>query len=855
MPLLSDADAISVGGTPATRVYAGTELVWGQTPVAYAWVGAQTSSGFTVAAETSDPQQVTVQASTSQDMSNPVSGVAASVDVDGFVKCSVTGLTAGTQYYWRLLQGGAPVSVVGKSRTLPVGQADFTVAFGHCMSSNVDDSYARVLAREPLFLLHLGDWHYLDITTSDPVDHRDAIVDKIYGGVAVANDTLKNMLSVVPTYYLRSDHDGGGGNNADAGAYYVANQTAYKQVVPHQPLVDQPTDALYTAWTVGRVRFIQLDTRNMYRSPGLNTDDAAKTMLGATQKAWLKTELARPEVLKVVQSDPPWVGETVGAPQSDKWPAYATERAELAAYIDSVGANVLMLVGDYHSVMVSSGSNNPDGGFPVIGAGPFWQSGGSSGSATYDFLLDAGGSKVGRYGTLDFVDSGASIEVTFTAFDSSDDSVLHTVPFTFNEPAASGAPAIESFSAVEYFAQAVDYWTLDIPAGTQPGDYLVAFLHSQATGMTSDASSVGWTRLGEAFASPPADERYGAAFGRVADGTEGATVTFADPGGPGPRKLGCVVRLTGVDTTNAVVAYTDNQTLDTAMDTAAFSGGPHLELTHIGATCAAGNYGTVATAGVGTTVVATGAGPVDDGTASADWQHVYQRGVTGGGGGLTWAVDGPAPAADHMNCYVIRAAMVWDVEETFDARPTGALTASNGIDTNHDCTVTDVGPLSGSKSMVTKADGTYSAIRYVTGGSYTCEFTAKKNAGTQTNHALVWIGKLSGVARADLQFRNDGSGKLWLRYNYIAPASGKSVGTFAVGDVFRVRVRFVAGVSLEADLWYGANLNGAVPDETLNVNTVADLATDAPLADAWLGNAQASGLQFMIDDVRLVGLA
>ena len=444
---------------------------------------------------------------------------------------------------------------------------------------------------------------------------------------------------------------------------------------------------------------------------------------------------------------------------------------------------------------------------------------------------------------------------------------VQTIALTFESEGAGGGdignlnwirfdtvPVIESFSAVEYSGTTLDYWTLDIPAGTQPGDYLVAFLHSQKSGMASDASASGWTRLGGAFVTTPGDERYGAAFGRVADGTEGATVTFLDEA-VGPRKLGCVVRLTGVDTTHAVVAYTDNQTLDTVMDTAVFSGGPHLELTHIGATCAAGNYGTIATAGVGTTIVTTGAGPADDGTASADWQHVYRRAVTDGGGGLTWALDGPAPAADHMNCYVIRAAMVWDVKEAFESRPTGVLTANNGMTTAFGCTVTDVGPLSGSQSMLTQADGTFSAIRYPTGGSFTCEFIAKKNAGTQTNHAMLWVGELDDALRADLQFRNDGSGQLWLRYNYGAPASGKSTEAFWVGEVFRVRIRFVAGVSLEADLWYGANLNGATPDETLNVNSVAELATDAPLADAWLGNYQASGLQFMYDDVRVDGLA
>jgi len=215
------------------------------------------------------------------------------------------------------------------------------------------------------------------------------------------------------------------------------------------------------------------------------------------------------------------------------------------------------------------------------------------------------------------------------------------------------APVIAESTNVEYESLVSNDWVLNLPATTQVGDYLVTVLHSQASDYAADVTPpAGWTRLGPAFAVGTSSKRYGAMFGRIADGTEGSSVTFTAPTS-GDRKLGCVLRLTGVDTSNPVVASTDLERQGT-MATAAFSGGSHLEITHLGSTCAAPNYGTVSTAGAGTTLVETGFAIANDGLQSDDWQHVYQRDVTDGAGGLTWALDGPAVAADHMNVVVFR---------------------------------------------------------------------------------------------------------------------------------------------------------------------------------------------------------
>lgn len=386
----------------------------------HSWVGGLTSEGFVVVARLAGGTgDIDLNVGgTIEDTSTP--------DADGYVRLSVAGLRADTAYSWSLEDGGTPIEN-GAVSTAPTGAASFLTAFGHCLATTSSEAaYQAILDREPLQFLHLGDFHYSDISTTDPADHRAPLEARIEDLPA-----LRALIKTVPTTYVRSDHDGGGGNNSDPGDYYVANQTAYKQVVPHHPLANQPTNAIYTAWTVGRVRFIQLDSRNMYRSPSANTDDATKTMLGTAQKAWFKTELRRPELLKVVLSDPPWVGNISEGVTEDKWPNYSTERAEIASFITSDDINTIWLVGDYHAVFFSSGANNPDGGFPVIGAGPLNQTGGASGQATYDFRLNAGVDGAQRYGLLDISDDGATLTATVSAYDANDDSLIHTNSWDF----------------------------------------------------------------------------------------------------------------------------------------------------------------------------------------------------------------------------------------------------------------------------------------------------------------------------------------------------------------------------------------------------------------------------------------
>jgi alkaline phosphatase D len=90
-----------------------------------------------------------------------------------------------------------------------------------------------------------------------------------------------------------------------------------------------------------------LDARS-HRSPNSAPDNAAKTMLGATQKADLKAWLsASTAPFKFIVSSVPF--SDFGTTNSDSWRGFTTERSELFDYIrDNRIGGVVLISGDQH---------------------------------------------------------------------------------------------------------------------------------------------------------------------------------------------------------------------------------------------------------------------------------------------------------------------------------------------------------------------------------------------------------------------------------------------------------------------------------------------------------------------------
>lgn len=116
--------------------------------------------------------------------------------------------------------------------------------------------------------------------------------------------------------------------------------------------------------------------------------------------------------------------------------------------------------------------------------------------------------------------------------------------------------------------------TLDVPPSIVAGDYLIAFVHSQATTATSDwTPPSGWTKIGPDFTPSSSPQRVTSMFAKFATGSEPTTYTFTSPIS-GARSVGVIHAYTGVDATTPVAASSGFSALAATaatLDVSAFS--------------------------------------------------------------------------------------------------------------------------------------------------------------------------------------------------------------------------------------------------------------------------------------------
>lgn len=455
-----------------------------------------------LAAKVTNTSSVVLKVSTSNTMSSPVytSGTL-TPDSFGYVHPVATGLTAGTVYYWQLYDAGVAFGGVQPTKTLkPSGSAqNFTVAFGGCVTTNNTEgrALADLIAWAPDFWLHLGDFHYHNptatVTATHLANYEDQYANSTGGNLATACKTI-------PIFYNRSDHDAGPSDNGDSDLTDFpgnANSIAATQVFfPTGTLADSrsPKVGLYRTWVVGRVRFIQIDIRNTDRAPGANDQTAAKTMLGATQLAWLKTQLTQPEPFKVIVSDVAWMGTIADqfptvADGKDKWPSYPLERTDIANYIAANNCgHVEVWHSDSHLIGYATAvKNSAAGGFPVLCAAPFANTGGGLFTSTFSAFYNASGAATALYGRVTFTDDGTTITRKFDGYDAVNNVVQVTDTVTVTAASANGSIALTGSAGAS--AKPTATGTLTLTGG------------AAAKASTTAAGSI--TLTGSATVAPP----------------------------------------------------------------------------------------------------------------------------------------------------------------------------------------------------------------------------------------------------------------------------------------------------------------------------------------------------------------
>jgi phosphodiesterase/alkaline phosphatase D-like protein len=289
------------------------------------------------------------------------------------------GLEPGTDYRY-VVESETGGGRSGHLRTVVDGPMPFRIGFASCATTGSNHRIFDTLRELDLDLfIHMGDFHYEDITENDPARFLEAY-DRV-----LTSPRQGAFYRSTPIAYVWDDHDYGSNDSDRTSPSRPAALSTYRQCVPHYPLVneDGAVRTIQQGFTIGRVRFLMTDPRAA-RDPEGQTDGPRKSMLGDAQRTWLIDALraARDDAgiaLVVWVNGVPWI--TRDAPGSEHgWEPYSHERTVIADSIRSLGLadRLVMLSGDAHMVAIDDGTHSNDASdrapgepaFPVVQAAP-----------------------------------------------------------------------------------------------------------------------------------------------------------------------------------------------------------------------------------------------------------------------------------------------------------------------------------------------------------------------------------------------------------------------------------------------------------------------------------------------------
>lgn len=300
---------------------------------------------------------------------------------DYTVKVDVTGLTAGTRYYYRFraLNGESPI---GATQTAPdSGEVSFAVVSCSNYEWGYFNAYKAIAERTDLdAVLHLGDYIYeygpgsYGDTTLNRINIPDREIISLndyrtrYSQYRLDED-LKAAHASVAFINIWDDHEiandsyqsGAQNHQQEEGSYEARKKAAVQAYYEWMPIRESPQ--LYRKFDYGNMAEVfMMDERlegrtapvDNLQDPGIN--DANRSMLGEAQLDWLLTGLeespARWKVIgnQVIFSYLNWGFEPSFTINLDSWDGYPYERKKIADHIQSKAIeNVVFVTGDTHS--------------------------------------------------------------------------------------------------------------------------------------------------------------------------------------------------------------------------------------------------------------------------------------------------------------------------------------------------------------------------------------------------------------------------------------------------------------------------------------------------------------------------
>ena len=325
------------------------------------------------------------------------------------VHVDVHGLESQHEYFYRF-HCGAAVSRVGRTLTLPKPRTAIDrlrFAFASCahLQQGYFTAYRDIIARDPAFILHLGDYIYESsrgmVVRPHPGPEPMTLEGyRLYHAAYKLDPDLQAAHAYCPWFFTWDDHEVVNDYTRDEAetmrdpvAFTARKRAAYQAYYENMPLRssaayhDGHVD-LYQRFLFGDLAEFNITDARQYRDPlpcrtpdwhggrlsDLATcpdmDDPTRSMPGKTQEAWLADGLGKSAARwNVVAHSLMFAAfdQINGPPRgtyTDSWGAYPASRRKLLDVVKHRNIrNVIGLAGDIHSFFVSDVKDedtNPD---------------------------------------------------------------------------------------------------------------------------------------------------------------------------------------------------------------------------------------------------------------------------------------------------------------------------------------------------------------------------------------------------------------------------------------------------------------------------------------------------------------
>jgi alkaline phosphatase D len=346
-------------------------------------VGDVRATSAVVWARLSEAGMLHVEYDTDPEFAAPTFGppiyVDATTDYTGHLRLS--GLEPSTAYHYRIWgvtgvsdeQALRTAAVAGRFRTAPYRDVDEAVSFvwsGDMWGQGNAPPYgvlAEIEAVDPDFFLFLGDIVYADDPTP-AVPEGASTLDEFRAKYREAREesaNLRSLLEATSVYVTWDDHEVVNNFAGPTEELTPLGLQAFREYWPidaHPVVTGLDEDRIFRSFRWGQhLELFVLDTRQ-YRDDNSTADSPDKTMLGATQRAWLKESLRSSDAMFKIIVSGVALSSISGPPEArDSWPngggptGFEYELLGIVNFLgDEVGRNVVWLAADRHFARVLS---------------------------------------------------------------------------------------------------------------------------------------------------------------------------------------------------------------------------------------------------------------------------------------------------------------------------------------------------------------------------------------------------------------------------------------------------------------------------------------------------------------------